>query len=58
MKTEKKSWVVVVRKEVLVEIITEPCTQSEAWTAPDSHAASETETEVYEFDVLSCEPNE
>jgi len=51
------SWIVIARKEVLVEIITEDCSREDAERVPDAFAREETTIETYKIKVVSVEEN-
>jgi hypothetical protein len=55
---EKRSWLVLVRKTVEVEVVTDDCTKEEARSDPEKFFGEESEIACLDFAVLSVKPND
>ena len=57
MSERKKSWIVLVRRESFVEVVTEPCTREDAESG-NYDPVDETETSVVEEKIISVKANQ
>ena len=56
-KPQKQSWVVEVECVVRKEIITDECTEDDAFSAPFDHAIDEYEKDTVDYTVKDVSPN-
>lgn len=57
-KNKKQSWIVRLKCVVIKEVVTTDCTEEQAYEEPFSHAISEQEIEMRDWEVEKVEPNE